>query len=50
MNYKLTNNLELVPTKNKYKFFSIGLMLLLIGAIVLFFFQEESIRIVYKVV
>jgi len=50
MNYKLTNNLELVPTRNKYKFFSIALFLLLIGATVIFFFREESIRIVYKVV
>lgn len=50
MNYKLTNNLELVPTRNKYKFFSIGLFTILIAVSVLLFFREESIRIVYKVV
>lgn len=50
MNYKLTDNLELVPTKNKYKFLTIGLIFILIGLGMVFFFREESIRIVYKVV
>lgn len=50
MNYKLTNNLELVPTRNNYKFFSIGLFVVLIALSIIFFFREESIKIVYKVV
>lgn len=50
MNYILTENLELVPTKNKYKFFTIGLFIILVGVNMIFFFREESIKIVYKVV
>lgn len=50
MNYKLTHNLELVPIRNKYKFFSIGLILILITVSLIFFFREESIKIVYRVV
>lgn len=50
MNYKLTSNLELVPTRNKYKFFTIGLFIMLIVLSIVFFFREESIKIVYKVV
>jgi hypothetical protein len=50
MNYKLTSNLELVPTRNKYKFFTIGLFIMLTVLTIVFFFREESIKIVYKVV
>ena len=50
MNYKLTSNLELVPTRNKYKFFTFGLFIMLIVLSIVFFFREESIKIVYKVV
>ena len=50
MNYTLTENLELVPTRNKYKFFAIGLFIILVGVNAIFFFKEESIKIVYKVV
>lgn len=50
MNYKLNNDLELVPLRNKYKPLSIGLLLLLLLTLLLYVFREESIKVVYKVV
>jgi hypothetical protein len=50
MNYKLNNDLELVPLRNKYKPLSVGLLLLLLLTLLLYVFREESIKVVYKVV
>lgn len=50
MNYKLNENLELVPIRNTYKPISLVLLFTILGLALLFYFREESIRIVYKVV
>jgi flagellum-specific peptidoglycan hydrolase FlgJ len=50
MNYKLNENLELVPMRNTYKPLSVGLLLVLLVGVILYAFREESIKIVYKVV
>lgn len=50
MNYKITENLELVPIKNRYKPISVGLLIILIVSSTIYIFREESIKIVYKVV
>ena len=50
MNYKLNENLELVPIRNTYKPISLLLLFTVLGLVILFYFREESIKIVYKVV
>lgn len=50
MNYKLNEQLELIPIRNTYKPLSIGLLLTIIVGVTLYAFREESIKIVYKVV
>jgi hypothetical protein len=50
MNYKLNEQLELVPIRNTYKPLSIGLLLTIVVGVTLYAFREESIKIVYKVV
>jgi hypothetical protein len=50
MNYKLTNNLELVPIRNKFKWISYVLFTILISTFVFYFLREESVKIIYKVV
>jgi hypothetical protein len=50
MNYKLNDNLELVPIRNTYKPISLVLLFTILGLAILFYFREESIKIVYKVV
>ena len=50
MNYKINEHLELVPCRNKYKPISLVLLFTILGLALLFYFREESIKIVYKVV
>ncbi|NBW35155.1 MAG: hypothetical protein EBR30_09080 [Cytophagia bacterium] len=50
MNYKINEHLELVPCRNKYKPISLVLLFTILGLGLLFYFREESIKIVYKVV
>jgi hypothetical protein len=50
MNYKLTSNLELVPSKNNFKWLTYLLVVLLLCTVFAYFFREESVRIIYQVV
>lgn len=50
MNYKLNKDLELVPIRNTYKPISLLLLFTILGLALLFYFREESIKIVYRVV
>jgi len=50
MNYKLTNNLELVPIRNNYKWLTYLLIILLIIGSLVYLLEEESVRIIYRVV
>lgn len=50
MTYKLNENLELVPIKNRYKPISLVLFFILLAISILYYFREESVRIVYQVV
>lgn len=50
MNYRINENLELIPTRNAYKPIAITSLLLLLTAWLFYSFREESVRIVYKVI
>lgn len=50
MTFKINENLEIVPIKNRYKPLSILLVLVLIAGVVFFTTREEPIRFVYKVI
>lgn len=48
MNYKITENLELKPTRNKYKLLTIFLMVCLMATISSLLIRTESVKIIYK--
>lgn len=50
MNYKITENLELKPTRNKYKLLTIFLLICLTATITSLLIRTESVKTIYKYV
>jgi hypothetical protein len=50
MNYKITENLELKPTRNKYKYLTFFLILILIANVYALLCKTDSVKIIYRYV